>query len=243
MKGKRESNIKQSSIRSKVKYSNPSPVKSGLPSELIGLSSKLSDKPEERGRKEEESRVASQLRKHVPKPPFFSRITNDVQTINTLFYHKFQEVKLLYRASENDFLVSKFHEKCNGAPNTLTLLLTESDKVIGGFTPLPWRSGGGEWYEDPSESTFLFSLSSGERYPLLNKDKAIWCSHAFGPSFGQPDLEIADRAQANSNSCANFPQCFNNGNYSLSPGSTQMFCGTKNGHFKIKEWEVYELTF
>jgi hypothetical protein len=80
----------------------------------------------------------------------------------------------------------------------------------------------------------LFSLSSGERYPLTNKDKAIWCSQAFGPSFGFPDLEIADRAGANSNSCANFPQCFNNGNYTLSPGSTQMFCGTKNGHFKAK---------
>ena len=53
VKGKRESNIKQSSIRSKMKPSNPSPVKSGLPSELIGLSSKLSEKAEEKGRKEE----------------------------------------------------------------------------------------------------------------------------------------------------------------------------------------------
>ncbi len=41
----------------------------------------------------------SQIKKHVPKPPFFSRITNDVQTINSFFYHKFSDVRLLYRAS------------------------------------------------------------------------------------------------------------------------------------------------
>lgn len=89
----------------------------------------------------------------------------------------------------------------------------------------------------------MFSLTSGERYPLVNKNKAIWCSQAFGPSFGYPDLEIADKAAYHSNSCANFPQCFNNGNYTPGTGSTQMFCGSKNGHFKIKEWEVYELIF
>lgn len=47
-----------------------------------------------------------------------------MQTINTFFYHKFSDVKLLYRASENDFLVSKFHEKCDGVGNTLTMVLT-----------------------------------------------------------------------------------------------------------------------
>jgi len=45
--------------------------------------------------------TTSSLKKQIPKPPFFSKITNDVQTINTFFYHKFSEVKLLYRASEN----------------------------------------------------------------------------------------------------------------------------------------------
>lgn len=89
----------------------------------------------------------------------------------------------------------------------------------------------------------MFSLTAGERYPLVNKNKAIWCSQAFGPSFGYPDLEIADKAGFHSNSCANFPQCFNNGNYIAGTGSTQMFCGSKNGHFKVKEWEVYELIF
>ena len=86
---------------------------------------------------------SSSLRRMVPKPPFFSKITNDVQTINTLFYHKFADVRLLYRASENEFSVAKFHDKCDEVENTMTIVLTESEKIIGGFTTLPWKSGGG----------------------------------------------------------------------------------------------------
>lgn len=84
------------------------------------------------------------------------------------------------------------------------------------------------------KKSFIFNLTSGEKYPLINADKAIWCSKTYGPSFGHPDLEIADKAFHNSNSCANFPNCYNNGNYKNTPGSTQLFCGTKNGHFRIK---------
>ena len=104
--------------------------------------------------------VRSGLKNQVQKPQFYSKITNDVQTINSFFYHKFKDVRLLYRASENDFFASKFHEKCDGIENTLTIVLTQHDKVIGGFTSLPWRSEG-DWFEDREGTTFLFSLSSG----------------------------------------------------------------------------------
>ena len=33
-----------------------------------------------------------------------------------------KDVKLLYRVSENDFKASKFHEKCDGVKNTVTLV-------------------------------------------------------------------------------------------------------------------------
>ena len=84
----------------------------------------------------------------MPKPPLFSKITNDIVTLNSFFQDSFEQAKLLYRASENEYLVSNFHDKCDGHRFTLTLVLTEFDKVIGGFTPLPWKSGGGEWYGD-----------------------------------------------------------------------------------------------
>jgi hypothetical protein len=132
--------------------------------------------------------MPSALKSHVAKGPLFSKITNDIRTINSFFSDKFLSSELLYRASENGFSVSKFHEKCNGHKNTLTLVYTEFDKIIGGYTPLPWITGTGEWYEDEEGKSFLFNLTSGEKYPLINKDKAIWCSRTYGPSFGHPDL-------------------------------------------------------
>lgn len=46
-----------------------------------------------------EQKISSILKNHLPKPPLFSKITNDIQTINTFFQDKFDQAKLLYRAS------------------------------------------------------------------------------------------------------------------------------------------------
>lgn len=60
--------------------------------------------------------------------------------IMKFFTKSIKQVKLLYRASDNDFDVRKFHKKCDGVANTLTVVWTEFDKKIGGFTPLKWSS-------------------------------------------------------------------------------------------------------
>ena len=82
------------------------------------------------------------MKNHKPQGPLFSRITNDFRGINDFFENKFEKVNLLYRASEHEFLVSKFHERCDGHRNTLTIILTEHGRVIGGFTPISWQSHG-----------------------------------------------------------------------------------------------------
>ena len=53
---------------------------------------------------------------------------------------KVKSLKLLYRASDYGFLVSKFHEKCDGIPHTLTVLKNNFNKIVGGYTPLTWQS-------------------------------------------------------------------------------------------------------
>lgn len=52
---------------------------------------------------------------------------------------------MLYRASENDFLASKFHEKCDNISDNLVIVETEYGKVIGGFTAFAWKSDGGSY--------------------------------------------------------------------------------------------------
>ena len=46
--------------------------------------------------------------------------------------------EILYRASENEFLVSKWHEKCDKISHTLTIIENEHGKILGGYTSYAW---------------------------------------------------------------------------------------------------------
>jgi hypothetical protein len=50
-----------------------------------------------------------------------------------------RKVELVFRASENAFQGTLFHEKCDNIPHNLTIIRTEFDKIIAGYTPLTWN--------------------------------------------------------------------------------------------------------
>ena len=59
----------------------------------------------------------------------------------------------------------------------MTLILTEFDKIIGGFTPLPWKTGGGEWEEDENgvktttrEKVALGYEKCGDSFDFLDQE-------------------------------------------------------------------------
>lgn len=106
------------------------------------------------------------------------------------------KVELLYRASLNKFSAQAFHKRCDGVPNTLTLVRTEFNKVIGGFTSYPWQSEGG-YVGDTSRKAFLLSLDLEEiMYPVQlpgEENKLIYNNIHTGPRFGSGhDLFISD---------------------------------------------------
>ncbi len=129
----------------------------------------------------------------------FSRIasTPEEKFIIKKFFNKtIIYAKLLYRASDNDFCVKKFHEKCDGIPNTLTVIWTEFGKKIGGFTPLKWSNHqNGETLADNSKESFIFSLTHNDKFTLQNPEKAITNHHTYGPRFeGGGDLHVSDKS-------------------------------------------------
>jgi hypothetical protein len=98
---------------------------------------------------------------------------------------------LLWRASRDGFGARDFHSRCNGHPNTLTVILDTNGNIFGGFTPVQWESRTKEQYEkaDPSLKTFLFTLTNPHNVPArkfaLKAEKrrgAIWCNSDGGPS-------------------------------------------------------------
>jgi hypothetical protein len=59
-----------------------------------------------------------------------------------MFQDDVKDVELLYKASEWDFQIKYFFNYYGSETNTLILVKTTFDKVIGAFTPLPHKFSG-----------------------------------------------------------------------------------------------------
>lgn len=122
---------------------------------------------------------------------------------------------MVFRASNHQFSVKEFHRLCDGLEDTVTLCLTEDNKVIGGYTPLSWEDqfhrNSTHFKTDFKRETFIFSISDKAKYPLVKslKNKAICCFKGYGPTFGGGyDLLIGDKSNEQPNTTSYFPRNF-----------------------------------
>jgi len=74
--------------------------------------------------------------------------------------------RLLYRASEDGFSSEMFHSKCDGLPNTLTLIRSKNENTFGGFTSVPWDTSG-KYYSD--KNAFIFSLTNKDNSLVIGR--------------------------------------------------------------------------
>jgi hypothetical protein len=114
-------------------------------------------------------------------------VCSEVEKTNlrNFFTKKIKQVKLLYRASENEFSVKRFHEKCDGIADTVTVIWTEFDNKIGGFTPLKWSSPQDVTYAtDNGKESFIFSLTHNDKFTLQKPEYTILNKADTGVAFG-----------------------------------------------------------
>ena len=132
-------------------------------------------------------------------------------TVRKFFNNKtIASFKLIYRASENEFSIQKFHQKCDGVANTLTVIWTEFNHKIGGFTPLKWASLG-NYVPDNSKESFIFSLTHNDKFTLQKPEYAIYNGQSFGPYFGGGcDLCVCDKSNTSNSSYANICHSYHN---------------------------------
>jgi hypothetical protein len=150
--------------------------------------------------------------------------------------------KLLYRGSTDGFGASNFHSKCDGHSNTLTVILSTTGCIFGGFTPVAWEPSGGS-RSDSTKQSFLFLIkdwrnSSARVFPILNASWAIYCSSSYGPIFGSNfDIYVSDSCNQNASSHTNL-----GGGYTNDTGiaGNQVFTGGPS--FTVKEIEVFSIT-
>jgi hypothetical protein len=75
---------------------------------------------------------------------------------------------LIYRASEDSFEASAFHEKCDDKGPTLTIArCKENGTVFGGFTTISWEAlENGKVVEGNGES-FIFTIKNFKDFVKL----------------------------------------------------------------------------
>ena len=105
-----------------------------------------------------------------------------------------KSAKLIFRASENNFSIKKFHELCDNIPDTLTLVHNEFGKKFGGYTPVAWTSDKKHWVADKSLKSFIFSVDMGEKFKLNLAQFAIASNPERGTTFGCCDICIVDNS-------------------------------------------------
>jgi hypothetical protein len=153
--------------------------------------------------------------------------------------------KIIYRASTDGFKAKDFHDKCDNIGETFTMIKTTNGSLFGGYTPIPWTSGGGaKW--DPN--TFLFSLRSASRKdPVKMKNDgsysantySIYCLKKAGPTFGGGcDICIANNSNVNTQSLSNFGHSFTLNGYVYDTEEAKSFLAGSL-YFQVSEIEVF----
>ena len=139
-------------------------------------------------------------------------------------------INLLYKASADSDSAAVFHEKCDGANNTIVLVETTDGKRFGGYTTKSWR---GNCIEKADTDAFIFSFDKMKTYDNIPGDDAIGCYPKFGPIFLGCQIKIFDNAFTRGGTTFEKELNFNTEeDYELTGG---------NRTFDVKDIEVYEV--
>jgi hypothetical protein len=185
---------------------------------------------------------AADLPVYLPHPhQLDSLILSDIPAIFAEFRGK--QFKLLWRGSRDGFTASQFHSRCDGHPNTLIVILDTDGNIFGGFTPVEWDSGNGNFKADASVKSFLFTLKNPHNFgartfalTAVQKHKAIMCDSRSGPRFW--DIGVYDNCNANRNS---FTGSFG-AHYTNDTGLNGLTFLTGSNNFTAREIEVFEIS-
>ena len=139
-------------------------------------------------------------------------------------------INLLYKASADSDSAAVFHEKCDGANNTIVLVETTDGKRFGGYTTKSWK---GNCIEKADTDAFIFSFDKMKTYDNIPGDDAIGCYPKFGPIFLGCQIKIFDNAFTKGGTTFEKELNFNTEeDYELTGG---------NRTFGVKDIEVYEV--
>jgi hypothetical protein len=97
----------------------------------------------------------------LPRPPS-RRNSVIIPDFPKLFDNvKKKQFTLLWRGVRDGFGARDFDSRCDGHPNTVTVILDTDGNIFGGFTPIEWESSYGEYKSDE----FPFHVEESAQLP------------------------------------------------------------------------------
>ncbi|UZO08247.1 uncharacterized protein OCT59_028505 [Rhizophagus irregularis] len=122
-----------------------------------------------------------------------STISRSIVDVNSKISHvrKFHlpyNFQLLLRGSRDGFTPEKFHELCDNISHTVTFIKVKgTDEILGGYSPLIWRSSFSGWGR--TKDSFIFSFKNNDIKDAIisnikDTDCAIYYDSNSGPRFG-----------------------------------------------------------
>ena len=106
--------------------------------------------------------------------------------ISSLNIGKIKKYKFIFSAKDYNFDSFYFHEICGqDITNTLIIIKTENNEIIGGFTFASWEANSLLNYDDKA---FIFNLNQKQKFRISNPSCAINSRINEGPMFGVYDL-------------------------------------------------------
>ena len=148
-------------------------------------------------------------------------------------------LKLLYRASDNEYAAKAFHDKCDKKGPTVTIIHSKVNHVFGVFLSESYCSGN---VEKGDSSAFLFGIRPIEKvYKLKSRFDAqvMWGWSEFGPCIGKGnDICIWNNCNINSSNCN--PSSFEFKSNELCGGGMNDDEGVSTS-FLVEDYEVYSV--
>ena len=146
------------------------------------------------------------------------------------------KTNLIYSAKIHGDTIEAFNSKCNEMANTLTIIKTNNDKIIGGYFKKPLYVK--DDYYDPD--CFLFSVTSEEKYDVdPNGSKKNYSFYGTGSSIAIIDFGFGSSIHI-VNKCLE-----TDSNYYCGRNETFKFPNNRINksdiHFIVIEFEVFQI--
>ncbi|TNV79849.1 hypothetical protein FGO68_gene11773 [Halteria grandinella] len=138
---------------------------------------------------------------------------------------------LIYRATRDGFGGKDFHRICDNKGPSLTIVLTTTDFVIGGYTSEHWDCSN---KCKPSIDGWLFIIAHPHPFTRIKGDGwGIYCYEGYGAYFGRGDIGIRDKGDGWVHGLDK--------SLSYEFGGVHLLNGKGQTEFTAKEIEVYQV--